>query len=115
MTVAGSISALALLGLWTLAYVGYAQGNDVRHTKPEYIEIKADGKSCVVRGAAIDCANVLLHLRQVVKLAPGSEVRFNADRGAPYGAVKGVMDAVQKSEYTTAVAYLTAPKSERAP
>jgi biopolymer transport protein ExbD len=80
-----------------------------------YLEIQADGKTCMVRGAAVDCGKVLLHLRQVLKLAPGSEVRFRADRAAPYGAVKGVMDSAQKSEYTTAVAYLTPPNSERAP
>ena len=50
-----------------------------------------------------------------MKLAPGTPVRFEADRSAPYGVVEGIMDAVQKSEFTTAVAYLTAPKSERAP
>ena len=110
MTVAGSLSTLALLGLWALASIGYAQGNDVRRPAPVYIEIKADGKTCVVRGAAIDCGKVLLHLRQVVKLAPGSEVRFNADRETPFGSIKSVMDEVQKSEYATAVGYLTAPR-----
>jgi hypothetical protein len=63
----------------------------------------------------VDCENALRHLRDVLKLPPGSEVRFRAGRSVPYTVIKRTMDDVQHSEYVTAVAFVLPPKSEHKP
>jgi biopolymer transport protein ExbD len=113
MTFRDSFAVLSLVGLLAAASIGRAQGSDVRDSNPLFVEIQADGRTCKVGNVTIKCAHVLTHLRQVLKLPPGSWIRFKAARSAPYRDIKDVMDAVQKSEYTTSVAYLTEPKSEK--
>lgn len=100
-----SIKMLVLIaqGLWFQP--GPARAEDAPDPKPVFIEIQADGTSCVVRDVRIPCADVLMHLRSDLKLPAGTWVRFKADRSAPYQSVKALMDAVHESEYTTSARY----------
>jgi len=79
---------------------------------PLFIEVQADGSRCVILGQELPCTEVLSHLRNVVKAAPGTWIRFRADRAAPFEAVKRVLDAVAHSEYTTSAAFLPAPRPQ---
>jgi hypothetical protein len=74
-----------------------------------FVEVQADGQHCVVRKSVLPCAEVLARLRQVLKLAPGTWVRFKAGRATPFDALKKVMDDISHSEYTTSLAYVRPP------
>ena len=60
----------------------------------------ADGQYCVVEETRILCADVLKHLRDVLKLPAGSRVRVRAEKTAPYESAAKVVEQLQKSEYT---------------
>ena len=115
MSASNSVWAPCILVGCTLVNVVHGQATNSVAQKPVYIEFQRDGKTCKVRDAAIDCEKVLPHLRQVLNLPPGSEVRFKAGRSVPFPIVKRVMDEVQHSEYATATAYILPPKPERKP
>jgi biopolymer transport protein ExbD len=95
---------------WTQAGLGQNQDVDAPAAKPLFIEVLADGRHCRVRDARVLCTEVLSHLRNVLKLAPGSVVRFRAGRAAPHEAVKSVMDELTRSEYRTPAAIPGPPK-----
>jgi hypothetical protein len=114
MKLAKGSSALRILALWSLSGFAHVQAADVIVVRPTFIEFQPDGKTCKVRDVAVDCTKVVLHLRQVLKLPPGAEVRFRAGPNVEaFPVIKRVMDEVQRSEYTTVLAYITPPKSER--
>jgi hypothetical protein len=114
MKLAKVSSALRILALWSLAGLAHVQAADVVVVNPTFIEFQPDGKTCKVRDVAVDCSKVVLHLRQVLKLPPGAEVRFRAGPNVQaFSVIKRVMDEVQMSEYTTVLAYIVPPKSQR--
>ena len=104
-----ALSALGLAGCFW-AEISHGQSGKGSDEPSVFIEVQSDGQHCVVRKVTLTCADVLTHLRQVLKLPPGTWVRFKAGRSVPYDAVKRVIDEVQHSEYATSVAYLTPPK-----
>jgi biopolymer transport protein ExbD len=64
------------------------------------------GDSCVVEGTAIPCADLLKHLREVVKLPAGSNVRVRVEPTTSYESTARVFELLQKSEYKTPVGYI---------
>jgi biopolymer transport protein ExbD len=64
------------------------------------------GDSCVVEGTAISCADLLKHLREVVKLPAGSNVRVRIEPTTSYESTARVFELLQKSEYKTPVGYI---------
>jgi hypothetical protein len=115
MNVANGVLTLSCLALCALVSTVHGQTTDSVFPKPEYIVFQPDGRTCKIRDVAVDCDSALRHLRDVLKLPPGSEVRFKAGRSVPYPVIKRTMDEVQHSEYVTAVAFVLPPKSERKP
>jgi biopolymer transport protein ExbD len=69
-----------------------------------WVTVQSDGTHCVVQEAKILCENVIVHLRDVLKLPPGSRVRLRAGRAVPHAPVKKVMDMLSNSEYPLPVA-----------
>lgn len=102
---------MAVLAMCFHSHPGPALAEEAPDPKWIFIEVQADGTSCLVRTVKLPCEDVLTHLRSDLKLAAGTWVRFKADRSAPYQSVKAVMDAVQKSEFSTSAAYIPAPRS----
>jgi biopolymer transport protein ExbD len=64
------------------------------------------GDSCVVEGTAIPCADLLKHLREVVKLPAGSNVRVRVEPTTSYESTARVFELLQKSEYKTPIGYM---------
>jgi hypothetical protein len=63
-----------------------------------------EGGSCVVEGTAIPCAELLKHLREVVKLPAGSTVRVRVENTATAATdevTTKVFDLLLNSEYKT--------------
>lgn len=110
-----AIKRLALIALVASiqSHAGLAHAEEASDLKSVFVEVQGDGTSCIVRAIKVPCQDVLIHLRSNLKLPAGTWVRFKADRLAPYQSVKAVIDAVQKSEYTTSAAYAPPPKSDQ--
>jgi biopolymer transport protein ExbD len=89
-----------------LAAYGQASSSPATDAPSVFIEVQADGQSCVIRKASVPCSEVLTHLRQVLKLAPGTWVRFKAGRTAPIQTVKKLLDDISHSEFATSASYL---------
>lgn len=101
----------ALAAIMSIAlFATQGQAESAASSPSVYIEVQADGQHCVVRKVSMPCPEVLEHLRQVLKLAPGTWVGFRAGRSAPFEAIKKVMDDVSHSEYTTSAAYVPPPR-----
>ena len=111
-TLVGTVVAFVVL--CAMAAIGQTQGEHMQDATPIYIEFQADGQSCVVRGTTIRCADVLSHLRNVLKIPAGAQVGFNISQSAPFEPVWSVIEEVRQSEYKTPVGYL-APEWEPTP
>jgi biopolymer transport protein ExbD len=83
---------------------------EIRLEAKVFIEVQADGKHCTIRKIKVLCADAIAHLRDTLKLPPGTEVGVKAHQAAPYKEVKQVLEAVGKSGFAHPVAYITAPK-----
>ena len=103
--------ALAAVVTCFHSHPGLVLADEATGPKSVFIEVQADGTSCLVRTVMVPCQDILTHLRSDLKLPAGTWVRFKADRSTPYQSVKAVMDAVQKSEFTTSASYVPAPRS----
>jgi biopolymer transport protein ExbD len=90
---------------WALPAHGQAVGTPASNAPSVFIEVQADGQHCVIHKATVPCSEVLTHLRQVLKLTPGTWVRFKAGRAVPVEALKKVLDDVSHSEFATSLAY----------
>ena len=100
--------------LMTALAVGLtAAGGDEVPPQVAAITIQSDGMHCVVRQTKLLCADVVTHLREVLRLSPGARVRLRAARAAPFESVKKVMDLLDGSEYPLPVAYFLPPESSR--
>jgi biopolymer transport protein ExbD len=95
---------------WALPAQGQTSVSPATGPASVFIELQADGQHCVIRKATVPCSEVLTHLRQVLKLAPGTWVRFKAARATPFEAVKRVLDDVSHSEFATSAAYVENPQ-----
>ena len=95
---------------WALPAHGQTSVGPVTDPAPVFIEVQADGQHCVIRKATVACSEVLTHLRQILKLAPGTWVRFKAARATPFEAVKKILDDVSHSEFATSAAYVENPQ-----
>jgi biopolymer transport protein ExbD len=104
MRCAIKILVLAAACAWASVGISQSQATQGQDAEPLFVEVQADGQHCKVRSARVLCTDVLPHLRNVLKLPPGSIIRFRAGRSAPYAAVKSVMDELTKSEFRTPVA-----------
>ena len=60
----------------------------------------------MIEGTAIPCADLLNHLREVVKLPPGSNVRVRIEPTTSYESTARVFELLQKSEYKTPIGYI---------
>jgi biopolymer transport protein ExbD len=79
----------------------------LRAEPPRQIRITVvAGDSCVVEGTAIPCADLLKHLREVVKLPAGSNVRVRVEPTTSYESTSRVFELLQKSEYKTPIGYI---------
>jgi biopolymer transport protein ExbD len=79
----------------------------LRAEPPRQIRITVvEGDSCVVEGVAIPCADLLIHLREVVKLPAGSNVRVRVDPTTSYESTARVFKLLLKSEYKTPIGYI---------
>jgi biopolymer transport protein ExbD len=74
-------------------------------TREAYITI-ADGPNCAIEETKLLCADVLRHLRDVLKLPAGSRVRFRVEENATYESTMKVVELLQKSEYKVPVGYI---------
>jgi biopolymer transport protein ExbD len=102
-----ALGALALAAShFVVAVYGQASGSPPTDASSVFIEVQADGQSCIIRKASVPCSEVLTHLRQVLKLAPGTWVRFKAGRTAPIETVKKLLDDISHSEFATSASYL---------
>jgi biopolymer transport protein ExbD len=115
MTHGATVKALTTATLCAVASCGNVPDDTERGDNPPLIEIRADGRHCVILRSEIECSDVVTHLRNVVKLAPGSAVRLKADKTASYNTVAAVLSAVQKSEYTTQIGYVVVSEPAEAP
>jgi biopolymer transport protein ExbD len=95
---------------WAITAHAQVRDGTVAAEPSVFIEVQADGQHCVVRKVAVLCSDVLTHLREVLRLPPGTWIRFKAGRVTPYEAIRKLMDDVQHSEYVTSAAYLPTPK-----
>jgi biopolymer transport protein ExbD len=86
---------------WLHAAVGFA-GEPLRET---FITV-ADGPYCVINKAKLLCADVLKHLREVLKLPPGSQVRLGVEKDSTYESTAKVLELIKKSEYKTPMGYI---------
>ena len=79
----------------------------LRAESPRQIRITVvEGGSCVVEGTAISCADLLKHLRDVVKLPAGSTVRVRVENTATTATDEitiKVLESLLNSEYKTPV------------
>jgi biopolymer transport protein ExbD len=79
----------------------------VRAEPPRQIRITVvEGDSCVVEGTAIPCVDLLRHLREVVKLPAGSNVRVRVEPTTSYEFTAKVFKLLLKSEYKTPIGYI---------
>ena len=60
----------------------------------------------MVEGSAIPCAHLLKHLREVVKLPAGSNVRVRVEPTTSYESTARVFELLLKSEYKTPIGYI---------
>jgi biopolymer transport protein ExbD len=74
-------------------------------TREVYITIE-DGPNCVIEQTKLLCADVLKHLRDVLKLPAGSRVRFRVEEYSTYESTMKVVELLQKSEYKVPVGYI---------
>jgi hypothetical protein len=65
----------------------------------------------VVEATAIPCADLLKHLREVVKLPAGSNVRVRVEPTTSYESTARVFELLQKSEYKTPIGYVNVADS----
>jgi biopolymer transport protein ExbD len=65
-----------------------------------------EGKNCVVKETTILCADLLKHLREVLKLPAGSRVRVRAEKASTYESTAKVFELLQKSEYKAPMGYV---------
>jgi biopolymer transport protein ExbD len=94
---------LALL-LLTIA----SAAGPLRAEPPRQIRITVvAGDSCVVEGTAIPSGDLLKHLREVVKLPAGSNVRVRVEPTTSYESTSRVFELLQKSEYKTPIGYIS--------
>ena len=61
----------------------------------------------MVEATAIPCADLLKHLREVVKLPAGSNVRVRVEPTTSYESTARVFELLQKSEYKTPIGYIS--------
>lgn len=66
----------------------------------------ADGGNCVIRDEKLPCANVLDHLRGVLKLPAGSHVHLVVDKSSTYESTQTVIQLISKSEYAHPMGYV---------
>jgi biopolymer transport protein ExbD len=59
----------------------------------------ADDSVCVIRDVKLPCADILKHLREVLRLPAGSLVAFRAEKTSTYETAAAVIELIQKSEY----------------
>ncbi len=79
----------------------------LRADPPRQIRVTVvEGDNCVVEGTAIPCADLLKHLREVVKLPAGSNVRVRVEPTTSYESTARVFELLQKSEYKTPIGYI---------
>jgi biopolymer transport protein ExbD len=86
------------LAIISFTLVGAASALRAESPQEAVITI-ADGKYCLVEEARILCADVLKHLRDVLKLPAGSLVRVRAGKTSTYESTAKVFELLQKSEY----------------
>jgi biopolymer transport protein ExbD len=102
------VAAIVVSAGWCLMWGAEGRAADSPDAEPPsvFIEVGADGQHCVIRKIPVECSEALAHLRNVLKLPPGTWVRFKASRAANYIALKKIMDDVTHSEYMTSIGYV---------
>ena len=70
-----------------------------------------EGGSCVVEGVAVPCADLLQHLREVLKLPARSNVRLRVEPTTSYEFTASVLEMIMKSEYNTPIGYVSVSDS----
>jgi biopolymer transport protein ExbD len=98
----GSLCALILVA----ASLHAAQ---IRLEAKIFIEVQADGRHCRIGKERILCADSIAHLRDTLKLPPGTAVGVKAHQAAPFKEVRKVLDDVRNSGFAHPVSYLGAP------
>jgi hypothetical protein len=100
------------LALLLLAVASSA--HPLRAEPPRQLRITVvEGGSCVVEGTAIPCADLLSHLREVVKLPAGSLVRVRVDDTATTATdevTMKVFELLLHSEYKTPIGIVDVSK-----
>ena len=66
----------------------------------------AEGQYCLVEEAKIPCADVLKHLREVLKVPAGAHLHVRAEKAATYESISAVFSLLQKTEYVTKMGYV---------
>lgn len=86
---------------------------EVRIDAKVFIEVQADGKHCAIRKVKVLCADAMTHLREVLKLEPGTEVGVKAHQAAPFKEVKKMLGDVERSGFRHPVAHVQDPKDSK--
>jgi biopolymer transport protein ExbD len=85
---------LLTLSVLSSALIEKALGEQPR----EVVTIRViNDTNCLVGEAQLPCANVVAHLRDVLKVAEGTYIRVLADKTSGYDATANLMDQLQKS------------------
>jgi len=71
----------------------------------------AEGHYCLVEGAKIPCADVLKHLREVLRVPAGAHLHVRAEKAATYESISAVFSLLQKTEYVTKMGYVNVSES----
>ena len=67
-----------------------------------------DDVNCLVDETNVPCAKVVAHLRDVLKVPVGTQLRIVPDKASPYEATAKLMEQFQKSEYKVKMGYVNA-------
>ena len=71
----------------------------------------AEGEYCRVEEAKIPCADVLKHLREVLKVPAGAHLHVRVEEAATYESISAVFSLLQKTEYVTKIGYVNVSES----
>jgi len=80
--------------------------------QPEVTIKLTDGSNCVIGITKMPCADVVNHLREVLKLPAGSPVRLLPDKTSTYETTVKVIELLRKSEYATPMGYVNVADSK---
>jgi biopolymer transport protein ExbD len=71
----------------------------------------AEGQYCLVEEAKTPCADVLKHLREVLRVPAGTHLHVRAEKAATYETISAVFSLLQKTEYVTKMGYVNFSES----